>query len=336
MNRFDRVTAILLILQGRSVITAGELAERFAVTERTIYRDIRSLEAAGVPIGAEPGVGYFLERGYTLPPVSFTLDEASALLLGEKLLGARVDSATREDFRHALSKVRAVVSRTDNDMLSALDHDTAVLPHSSLTTESAPVDSLDVDQHAAESTWLPACRHAVVHRCAVDILYRSAAGPKPTARVIEPIGIVHYGDHWHLIAWCRLRCDYRDFRLDRVTRFSLQKEVFTRHSRLTLQQYFNTRSQEQNLLDVELLFRGESVQFIGWQRYSFGLVDESPREDGVHMRFLTHLPEYMARWLMQFSSDVEVLKGAAVRDELRRLTAEAYVHWHRPANEQGS
>ena len=91
MNRFDRVTSILLLLQTRSVVTAGFLSEHFDVSERTIYRDIRTLENAGVPIGAEAGVGYFLEKGYQLPPVSFTLDETAALLLGEKLLVASLD-----------------------------------------------------------------------------------------------------------------------------------------------------------------------------------------------------------------------------------------------------
>lgn len=92
MNRFDRVTSILLLLQTRSVVTARFLADQFAVTERTIYRDIRTLENAGVPIGAEAGVGYFLEKGYRLPPVCFTTDEAASLLLGEKLLMQSLDA----------------------------------------------------------------------------------------------------------------------------------------------------------------------------------------------------------------------------------------------------
>ncbi|MFT7214232.1 MAG: putative DNA-binding transcriptional regulator YafY [Granulosicoccus sp.] len=74
MNRFDRVISLLLLLHTRAVVTARSLSDHFDVSERTIYRDIRTLENAGVPIGAEPGIGYFLEQGYRLPPVSFTLD----------------------------------------------------------------------------------------------------------------------------------------------------------------------------------------------------------------------------------------------------------------------
>ncbi|WP_070968864.1 helix-turn-helix transcriptional regulator [Vibrio sonorensis] len=86
MNRFDRITALLVLLQTRNVVTAQFLSEYFSVSERTIYRDIKSLENAGVPIGSEAGVGYFLAKGYQLPPVCFTLDEAASVLLGEKLL----------------------------------------------------------------------------------------------------------------------------------------------------------------------------------------------------------------------------------------------------------
>ena len=123
MNRFDRVTSILLLLQTRSVVTARFLSEHFNVSERTIYRDIRTLENAGVPIGAEAGVGYFLERGYRLPPVSFTLDEAAALLLGEKLMVSSLDADSLRDFNQALNKIRAVVSSSDKDYLSSLDTD---------------------------------------------------------------------------------------------------------------------------------------------------------------------------------------------------------------------
>ena len=85
MNRLDRLTAILIHLQTKRVVRAQELSDRFNISLRTVYRDVRSLEEAGVPIGAEAGVGYFL-NDYHLPPVSFTNTEASALLLAGKLI----------------------------------------------------------------------------------------------------------------------------------------------------------------------------------------------------------------------------------------------------------
>ena len=241
MNRFDRVTSLLLLLQTRSVVTAHFLAEHFGVSERTVYRDIRTLENAGVPIGAEAGVGYFLEQGYRLPPIAFTLDEAAALLLGEKLLSASLDADSLQDFGQALNKVRAVIERTDKDRLSAFDADIEVLP----TGSHFPVDRLDPYRPAKAPTeaggppgagrsdtgaeaaldereptlagdrWLRECRAALAHRQVVGIEYASAGDDRPTERQVEPIGLFYYHWHWHLIAWCRLRGAYRDFRLDR-------------------------------------------------------------------------------------------------------------------------
>ena len=134
MNRFDRVTSLLLLLQTRSVVTAQFLADYFDVSERTVYRDIRTLENAGVPIGAEAGVGYFLDKGYRLPPVSFTLDEAASLLLGEKLLVSSLDANSLQDFKQALNKIKAVIDSTDKDYLSSFDADIEVLPTGSHST----------------------------------------------------------------------------------------------------------------------------------------------------------------------------------------------------------
>ena len=353
MNRFDRVTSLLLLLQTRSVVTAHFLAEHFGVSERTVYRDIRTLENAGVPIGAEAGVGYFLEQGYRLPPIAFTLDEAAALLLGEKLLSASLDADSLQDFGQALNKVRAVIERTDKDRLSAFDADIEVLP----TGSHFPVDRLDPYRPAKAPTeaggppgagrsdtgaeaaldereptlagdrWLRECRAALAHRQVIGIEYASAGDDRPTERQVEPIGLFYYHWHWHLIAWCRLRGAYRDFRLDRVRSFAPQVERFARRERLTLRQYLDNRPGKEDLLDVELLFGPEAARFVGEQRHLFGFVDEERRADGVRMRFLTHVPDYMARWLLQYADDVEVIEGESIRQELARLSARLSAHW---------
>ena len=226
MNRFDRITSLLLLLQTRSIITAKFLAEHFSVTERTIYRDIRTLENAGVPIGSEAGVGYFLEKSYRLPPVSFTLDEAASLLLGEKLLVSSLDTNSLQDFKQALNKIRAVIDSTDKDYLNAFDANIEVLP----TGSQFPMDEQSGSQYSnaqqknSESTsvkgpgaahsgdrWLRECRTVLLQRQVTDIEYAAISHQQPSKRHIEPIGLFYYNWHWHLIAWCRLRESYRDF-----------------------------------------------------------------------------------------------------------------------------
>ncbi|MEE9322023.1 MAG: YafY family protein [Granulosicoccus sp.] len=348
MNRFDRVTSLLLLLQTRSVVTARFLADHFNVTERTIYRDIRTLENAGVPIGSEVGVGYFLEQGYRLPPVSFTLDEAASLLLGEKLLVASLDANSLQDFKQALNKVRAVIESSDKDYLSSLDADIEVLP----TGNPFPVDGVNLHEHKKNlpevtdrsgagkhsfiealgavhsgDRWLRECRSTLVRRRVVEIDYIALSSHRRTTRHIEPIGLFYYSWHWHFIAWCRLREAYRDFRLDRILSFSPQAEQFARHSRLTLQQYINEQPGRDELQEVELFFGLEAARFVGEQRYMFGFIDEERQPDGVKMRFLTPVPEYMARWLLQYTDDVEVICGDSIKRALQRFSAQLAAHW---------
>ena len=347
MNRFDRVTSLLLLLQTRSVVTAKFLSDHFNVSERTIYRDIRTLENAGVPIGAEAGIGYYLEKGYRLPPVSFTLDEAASLLLGEKLLVSSLDANSRQDFNQALNKIRAVIDNADKDYLSSFDADIEVYPTgshfpideagpqasadrptSTINSEGETVQALpDARGSISRDHWLRECRSALVRRQVVKIEYAALNSDQPTARLIEPIGLFYYSWHWHFISWCRLREDYRDFRVDRILSFSPQDEVFPRHSRLTLQQYLDTRPGQDELLEVELFFSTEAARLVGEQRYMFGFIDEERHADGVKMRFRTPVPEYMARWLLQYTDGVKVVHGDEIKTALSGFSSQLASHW---------
>lgn len=318
MNRFDRVTSILLLLQTRSVVTAQFLSEQFEVSERTIYRDIRTLENAGVPIGSEAGVGYFIEQGYRLPPVSFSQDEAAALLLGEKLLTTALDNQSLKDYQQALNKVRAVMDRADKDQLTSFDADIAALPSGSQFPQSESTD----DQ------WLRECRNALIQRQVINIKYAALSSQQTSQREIEPIGLYYYSWHWHLIAWCRLRQQYRDFRLDRISSFTPLNQQFPKHSRLTLQQYLDNKTHHDGLEEVEIIFGKKTAHFVQQQKYMFGFIDEQEVDKGIRIRFLTHIPDYMARWLLQFSNDITIIKGEAVRAELQQLSAELSAHWN--------
>lgn len=328
MNRFDRVTSLLLLLQTRSVVTARFLSDHFAVTERTIYRDIRTLENAGVPIGSEAGVGYFLEKGYRLPPVSFSLDEAASLLLGEKLLVSSLDEQSLEDYSQALNKVRAVLEKSDKDYLSSLDSDIEVLTNTVFTRQADKnVNPESGDSLLHGDRWLRECRTVLVRRQVAAIHYTSGKGLSTTVRHVEPIGLFYYSRHWHLIAWCRLREAYRDFRLDRIEAFEAMSEQFARHSRKTLQQYMAALPGESELMEVELKFIPEAARYVGEQKYMFGFISELQSDDVVFMSFMTATPVYMARWLLQYTDGVEVVRGEKVRDALKTLTQQLQSQW---------
>ncbi len=120
-KRFDRIVAILIQLQSKKIVKAQELANRFEVSLRTIYRDIRTLEASGVPIYSEAGVGYALMEGYRLPPVMFTREEASSFIAAEKLMQKFTDETLGKHYASAMYKLKAVLKSDDKDWVSSIE-----------------------------------------------------------------------------------------------------------------------------------------------------------------------------------------------------------------------
>ncbi len=205
MNRLNRLTAILTHLQSKRVITAQEIADRFEISLRTVYRDIRALEEAGVPIGAEVGKGYSIVKGYHLPPVMFSKEEASALLLGGKLIQKQFDDSIRKHYGEAMLKIKAVLRYREKDSIETLEGKIEVLHiNNALKSPKFP------------NHFLSDIQNALANKQVLKFDYYSSYNDQFTSREVEPSGLCYYSGHWHLIAYCRLRKDFRDFRADRI------------------------------------------------------------------------------------------------------------------------
>src|SRR5690606_19543314 len=120
-NRFDRIVSILIQLQSKKTVRAQELAERFDVSLRTIYRDIRSLNTAGIPIIGEAGTGYSMMEGYRLPPVMFTRQEAGSFVAAEKLMQHFTDRNLLKHFESAMYKIKSVLRGSEKEWVETLD-----------------------------------------------------------------------------------------------------------------------------------------------------------------------------------------------------------------------
>jgi predicted DNA-binding transcriptional regulator YafY len=312
MNRIDRLTAILIHLQSKRVVKAQELADRFDLSLRTIYRDIRALEEAGVPIGAEAGIGYFL-TGYQLPPVMFSNAEASALLIGGKILAQMTDESVRTPYESALFKIKAVLSRTEKDHLDELAGQIEII------NPMRPRPYSDQLLYAIQGALVRG------HRLTID--YRAGYNNTQTQRTIEPIGLCHYGVGWHLIAYCRLRNNYRDFRVDRIQQLTELTESFSRQSRLSLQDYLHRLTQEQDLQEVVVVFRSDMARFTQDQRYSFGFVSEEETLDGIRMTFLTQCPKALGRWLLMYGQSVCIESPPSIRLIMQRFIEDIAEHY---------
>lgn len=221
VKRISRLTAILTQLQTQRVLTAASLSERFGVSRRTIYRDIKALEKAGVPVLTEEGKGYTLMEGYRMPPVMFTEEQANALILAEQLVLQTKDASFVRDYSEAIEKIKSVLGYRVKDKANLL-------------TERTQFN--EVLHQERSSSNLSDLQNAITNYKLVDMEYVNKEG-LATRRMVEPFALVS-AENWYLIAWCRLRKEFRFFRPDRIQKMEVLSEVFKPHN-LTLQEYFD-------------------------------------------------------------------------------------------------
>jgi predicted DNA-binding transcriptional regulator YafY len=318
MNRIDRISAILIMLQTRRVIKAEEIARRFEISKRTVYRDIRALEEAGVPIGAEAGVGYYLTEGYHLPSVMFTRYEAGSMLTAEKLVEKFTDHSIEKNFKSAMDKIKSVLPVSDKDFLEMLTPHIAILHQYDTSVTDFP------------NNFLSDIQHALATKSVVKIDYYSFYSDELTeGRLVEPIGICYYGFAWHLIGYCRLRDDYRDFRIDRIRNLALTDEKFSSANRIPLHEFLNGLYQSNNLEPVVIRFDKSIISFIEKPKYYYGYVDEKDIGNQVEMYFMIDSVEYLARWIIMHGSKAEIISPKKLKDIVRALAQELYQHYNK-------
>ncbi|MDI9882769.1 helix-turn-helix transcriptional regulator [Flectobacillus longus] len=236
-KRLTRLIAILTQLQTKRIITSVYLSEKFNVSIRTIYRDIKTLEQAGVPILTVDGKGYSLVEGYKIPPIMFTESEANALITAEKLVLSNRDTSFTNEYIEAVSKVKAVLKYSVKEKVELLSKRIAISPQFSKQNTS---DSIALIQHALTSFKV------------LNIVYHSEHKDEKTERAIEPFAFYYsLKESWVLIAFCRLRNDYRMFRLDRIVNIYQTALDFEPH-KMTLQEYLAEKEKHFKTPDIPL------------------------------------------------------------------------------------
>jgi predicted DNA-binding transcriptional regulator YafY len=199
-KRLSRLTSILTQLQTKRLTTATSLADKFNVSFRTIYRDIRALEQAGVPILTEEGKGYTLMEGYKIPPVMFSESQANALILAEQLVLKNKDSSFIKDYTDAIDKIKVVLKQAHKEKANLLADRTRFEQNIKRERNSNNISEL---------------QQALTNFDLIKIDYTNEKS-KTTSRTVEPFALISTTENWLLIAWCRLRKEFRFFRLDRI------------------------------------------------------------------------------------------------------------------------
>lgn len=307
MNRIDRVSAILIQLQSRRVVKASDIAERFGISLRTVYRDIKTLEEAGIPIIGEAGVGYSIMDGYRLPPVMFTREEATAFLTAEKIVEKMTDASTMEHHKSAMYKIRAILRSDEKDLLDDIGESIEVLKsHSQLR-----VNNKDHIQKLL---------NGIARKNVLTIDYFANHSQEQTKRDIEPIGIFFKDSYWHLIAFCRMRNDYRDFRVDRIDKLSATGMNFN-NKHPTLKEYIKQTAQEQALDLVVMRVEKSIYTHIEFQKYYSGFVSEKVVGEQIEMTFLTASLEGFARWYMMFGDQADIVSPDSLKERVAAIAS---------------
>ncbi len=222
ISRLSRLTTLLLKLQARPFVSVPQLAKQFAVSKRTIYRDLAALEQAGVPIVTVEGKGYAITEGYNIPPVMFTESEANALIFGEKMIARTKDTSLIREFNKATEKIRSVLRHSEREKADFLANRTIIGKNW---------------QEERTSNYLSEIQQALTNFQVLQLTYQKEGDERTTTRQVEPFAIYHNTEeNWVLIAWCRLRKAFRNFRIDRIQQLTSLPEAFPPHQ-MTLDEY---------------------------------------------------------------------------------------------------
>jgi predicted DNA-binding transcriptional regulator YafY len=304
-KRFDRIVAILIQLQSKKIVKAQELADRFDVSLRTIYRDIRTLEASGVPIYSEAGVGYALVDGYRLPPVMFTREEAGSFIAAEKLMQKFTDTTLGNHYASAMYKLKSVLRSSDKDWISEIESKILIQPSQKLFNEKSP-NALNL------------LFESIAEKKQVILFYQAFDAKEIIERAIEPVGVFHDHNFWYVFGYCHLRKDYRQFRTDRIQEIKKTEHHFSLEHK-SLETYLN-QDKKKVTTKVRILMNKKEAKYLTWERKYHGFVSEKEVGDQMEMVFMCpDIEEGFPRWYMMFGDCCTIIEPERLKERVLEL-----------------
>ncbi|USD25434.1 YafY family transcriptional regulator [Flagellimonas marinaquae] len=305
VKRFDRIVAILIQLQSKRIVKAQDLAERFDVSLRTIYRDIRTLEASGVPIISEAGVGYSIMEGYRLPPIMFTREEAGSFVAAEKLMKQFMDKSLGAYYESAMFKLKSILRGREKEWVEALESQVSIIPGQVLFNDQVP--------NALEILF-----ESIAERKQVFLRYESLREETPSERRIEPVGLFNENGFWYILGYCHLRTDYRHFRTDRIHKIARTTlDFLLEHG--TIAEHQN-KKKEVSKTKVKILVDKTVAKYIQGQTKHYGLISEETKINGVEMTFMTSdMANGFARWYLMFGDYAKIIEPQELKDRVLEI-----------------
>lgn len=305
MNRIDRLSAILIMLQSSPSVRMKQITNRFDITPRTVYRDIKALEEAGVPIAGDSRTGFSLVEGFKLPPLMFTEKEAFAFLAAEKLVDRFSDAGLKEGYKSGIDKIKSVMRLAE---IKAMDNFTDNVSSLDLRFKN-PADSQNILQHLMSE---------IFKRKKVQISYFSYSRQEASIRKVDPIGIFFSMSHWYLIAFCNTKKDYRTFRVNRIQEIiNTDKDFEQEHPPLS--SLLKSLKDKDNLQEVIIEISKNDLSFIDDSKYYQGLIAEKDKEDKVELHFMIFSIDRFARWYLSYIDIAKIISPNSLKTAVKGI-----------------
>jgi predicted DNA-binding transcriptional regulator YafY len=236
----------------------------------------------------------------------FTKEEATAFLTAEKFVEKLTDASTMAHYRSAMYKVRAILRSSEKDLLEGMDNRIEVLRSAS-------------QPEFASNDHIQTVLYSISQKKVLALNYFAQHSQEHTKRYVEPIGIFFLAGYWHLIAYCRLRKDYRDFRIDRIKNLTVTDEYYS-DDHPALKEYIAQTAKEKEIDTVVIVIEKRIHSFLEGQKYYSGFISEKEVGDTIEMTFLTNSLEGFARWYMMFGEQADIITPDSLRDRVKELT----------------
>jgi len=300
-NTATRLITLIFLLQNQPNQKASELAEKLGVSLRTVHRYFEMLDEMGIPVYSERGPygGFSLVRGFKMPPLVFTLEEAVAVALGTGLVQELWGDLYREAAHGALAKLENLLPEEQTREVA--------WARSSLAVTGLHRANLKMQTPALEKL-----RRAIRELRSVNMLYQTSQVPHPAERGLDPYALVHRWGWWYVIGFCHVRKEIRTFRVDRITEVTLLETRFLKSQEFELQEYLQTEMNTQPQITARLKFDAVSANIVAGNQSYWQSIE--PQADGtVEVTLLSPTIEWAASTVLMYGPAVEVLEPPALR-----------------------
>lgn len=309
MNRIDRLSAILIMLQSSSIVKIKQITDRFNISSRTVYRDLRALEDSGIPLAGDSRTGYSLVDGFKLPPLMFTQEEAFSFIATEKLIDKFTDKGFKSSYKSGIEKIKAVMRLAEIKTIEDFNNKIGTLNY-----------------HLKDSDSTQNILHKLIDGAAkrkkVQINYYSYNRNETNDRTVDPVGIFFSMSNWYLIAYCNAVKDYRTFRISRIQNITQTNEGFDL-DHPPLDSFLKTLGDREHLQKIVIEVNEKDMLLIDENRYYQGLITEKELNGKVELHFMTFSFDRFARWYLSYIDIARIIYPVEFRTKVKEMLSNA-------------